>query len=249
MKHNARIKATYKSGSTVDSILGFSHILGKRTDDNVKYISLSKSDPSCYANNYVQELQLLVSEYFNQYSDSTLTALLNYTLKEADLVASFYAQLENLETRYLNSLSSFMFVLGESTDHLFPSTCLQEVLQLVKQFTKEVGNAPDFTVALRHPQFNLLARIEVQVRLLESRYTEWRYRSEILKNLYQMDIEGKSSEYIHSTIKGITYNAECLNALSKLLYWGRRYLMKISGVQEQYWNPDSSSQLTSSNND
>lgn len=248
MKHNTRIKATYRSGSTVDSILGFSHILGKRTDDNVKYITLSKSDPSCYANNYVQELQLLVSEYLEKYTTSYLIWDVDLPLLEDEkeklvtLVSSFYIQLNNLETKYLNSLSSFMFVLGESTDHLFPSTCLQEVLQLVEQFTKEVGNAPDFTVALRHPQFNLLARIEVQVRLLESRYTEWRYRSEVLKNLYQMDIEGKSSEYIHDTIKGITYNAECLNALSKLLYWGRRYLMKISGVQEQYWNHTDTSQ-------
>jgi hypothetical protein len=228
MQLNSRIKATYKSGSTVDSILGFSSIHGKRTDDKVKYISLSKADPSCYANNYVQELQLLVSEYLQLYCTRESPSI--------SLVYDFYTQLDNLETKYLNSLSGFMFVLGESIDHLFPDTCLEEILSLVQALTVEVGDAPDFTVALRHPQFNLLARIEVQVRLLESRYTEWRYRSEILKNMYQMVVEGKTPEYVYNTIQGITYNAECLNALSKLLYWGRRYLMKLSGVQEQYWN-------------
>lgn len=180
---------------------------------------VSKAHPAALFFLSVEKLQQAIAE--------CLTAHELYDTEVAEILMWLHEALFNL--------SSFAYLLGESTRHQLPVE-FQEYLEVKsRQLSEEVGDAPDFVI-FSAPSLLALNKIRVAVREAESAFCKWKESDEVTRHML---------DHPHS-IFPIMRHIKTLNRLSTLVFWWTRkqgLWLRATGseveeqqFEERYWH-------------
>lgn len=184
---------------------------------------LRKDEPAAAIYSFVEHLQNSLSEL-----------LTVYTIHDSEL----FTVCEWLRSNSY-SISSFVFMKGDTNDHVFPENFLEYLDKRIDELQNEIGSAPDFIIH-SYKQLLLLDKIRIQIRDIERGYTSFQYHDKVIQDLMRtLRINPFKAQ---ERLLKIDLMSSILNRLSSYFWWETRYehqLLKRAGIldeHEAYWH-------------
>ena len=221
---NKLITTAYTAGSSKYKQIGFSLLYeGER---------VSKDDPCMAVSALVEHVR------------SEITNVLNHQQQEQKS-SSCYLDYKDVEflgwlRRNLFSLSSFVYMKGNTDKHVIPSSALEFIKERKEYFKQHIDPRTDFLFQSEEV-LNALDNLRIWVRDLERVYVGYHYDPRSVSARETLFAKALSSEDDVELQKSLNRyrnqfkTVDFLNLLSDYVFYLIRYQAKMMGVEELEW--------------
>lgn len=129
------------------------------------------------------------------------------------------------------SISSFCYMKGDTTDHVFPTSFLEYMDKRIALLDELIGDAPDF-ITKNRGYLRVLDKVRIHIRDVERDYVTWRYDERVVEKVASLVEE--NVERAQELANNIELMGAILNRASAWVFWELRYEKHLLKQQSTY---------------